>query len=267
IINLPLSFRETRKPQPAKIPAQPVKPPCPASLSPPPRSPAPSPSLRGRSGSTPSPPWAIWSDATAAATAADDLLRRCHCRPPQAPPVGSLSLSVCVWIGRLVRGGWWSLGEEELAREEEGRGVIVVDNFFTGLKDNLREWIGHPRFELIRHETLLVEVDQIYHLACPASPIFYKYNHVKVQTFLLSLYEFLNYYTTKTNVIGTLNMLDLAKRVGARILLTSTSEAYGDPLEHPQKEEYWGNVNPIEVEALAVVLVEIIDEVKTEAEV
>ncbi|KAG1365758.1 UDP-glucuronic acid decarboxylase 6 [Cocos nucifera] len=113
--------------------------------------------------------------------------------------------------------------------------VIVADNFFTGSKDNLRKWIGHPRFELIRHdvtEPLLVEVDQIYHLACPASPIFYKYNPVK---------------TIKTNVIGTLNMLGLAKRVGARILLTSTSEVYGDPLEHPQKEEYWGNVNPIGV--------------------
>jgi UDP-glucuronate decarboxylase len=113
--------------------------------------------------------------------------------------------------------------------------VIVVDNFFTGSKDNIRRWIGHPNFELIRHdvtEPLLIEVDQIYHLACPASPIFYKYNPVK---------------TIKTNVIGTLNMLGLAKRVGARILLTSTSEVYGDPLEHPQKEEYWGNVNPIGV--------------------
>ncbi|XP_029120235.1 UDP-glucuronic acid decarboxylase 6 isoform X2 [Elaeis guineensis] len=113
--------------------------------------------------------------------------------------------------------------------------VIAVDNYFTGSKDNLKKWIGHPRFELIRHDVtqpLLVEVDQIYHLACPASPIFYKYNPVK---------------TIKTNVIGTLNMLGLAKRVGARILLTSTSEVYGDPLEHPQKEEYWGNVNPIGV--------------------
>ncbi|RRT69889.1 hypothetical protein B296_00025429, partial [Ensete ventricosum] len=89
-------------------------------------------------------------------------------------------------------------------------------------------------------ETLLVEVDQIYHLACPASPIFYKYNPVKVCLCYLK-------FTIKTNVIGTLNMLGLAKRVGARILLTSTSEVYGDPLEHPQKEEYWGNVNPIGV--------------------
>ncbi|MQL72639.1 hypothetical protein Taro_004982 [Colocasia esculenta] len=173
---------------------------------------------------------------------------------------------------RRPRGGWgskgqlgvgWLRGASSVSFSRHGSVytggvdgmVIVVDNFFTSSKDNLREWIGHPRFELIRHdvtETLLVEVDQIYHLACPASPIFYKYNPVK---------------TIKTNVIGTLNMLGLAKRVGARILLTSTSEAYGDPLEHPQKEEYWGNVNPIEVEALAVVLVEIIEEVKAEAEV
>lgn len=119
--------------------------------------------------------------------------------------------------------------------ENEKNEVIVADNYFTGSKDNLSKWIGHPRFELIRHdvtEPLLVEVDQIYHLACPASPIFYKYNPVK---------------TIKTNVIGTLNMLGLAKRVGARILLTSTSEVYGDPLIHPQPESYWGNVNPIGV--------------------
>ncbi|GMI92138.1 UDP-XYL synthase 6 [Hibiscus trionum] len=119
--------------------------------------------------------------------------------------------------------------------ENEKDEVIVVDNYFTGSKDNLRKWIDHPRFELIRHDItlpLFVEVDKIYHLACPASPIFYKYNPVK---------------TIKTNVIGTLNMLGLAKRVGARILLTSTSEVYGDPLTHPQPETYWGNVNPIGV--------------------
>ncbi|KAK8326579.1 hypothetical protein V6Z12_A11G127600 [Gossypium hirsutum] len=94
---------------------------------------------------------------------------------------------------------------------------------------------GNPNFELIRHdvvEPLLLEVDQIYHLACPASPVHYKFNPVK---------------TIKTNVVGTLNMLGLAKRVGARFLLTSTSEVYGDPLQHPQKETYWGNVNPIGV--------------------
>ncbi|RIA05685.1 hypothetical protein BRARA_K00015, partial [Brassica rapa] len=111
-----------------------------------------------------------------------------------------------------------------------GRGdeVIVIDNFFTGRKENLVHLFSNPRFELIRHdvvEPILLEVDQIYHLACPASPVHYKYN--------------------PTNVMGTLNMLGLAKRVGARFLLTSTSEVYGDPLEHPQKETYWGNVNPI----------------------
>ncbi|PWA83598.1 NAD-dependent epimerase/dehydratase [Artemisia annua] len=137
----------------------------------------------------------------------------------------------------LVTGGAGFIGSHLVDRlmQNEKNEVIVVDNYFTGSKDNLKQWIGHPRFELIRHdvtETLLVEVDQIYHLACPASPIFYKYNPVK---------------TIKTNVIGTLNMLGLAKRVGARILLTSTSEVYGDPLVHPQDESYWGNVNPIGV--------------------
>ncbi|KAL6133299.1 hypothetical protein ACLB2K_065536 [Fragaria x ananassa] len=109
-----------------------------------------------------------------------------------------------------------------------GNDVIVVDNFFTGRKENVAHHFGNPRFELIRHdvvEPILLEVDQIYHLACPASPVHYKYN--------------------PTNVMGTLNMLGLAKRIGARFLITSTSEVYGDPLEHPQKETYWGNVNPI----------------------
>ncbi|XP_020252295.1 UDP-glucuronic acid decarboxylase 1-like [Asparagus officinalis] len=106
-------------------------------------------------------------------------------------------------------------------------------NFFTGRKQNVAHHLGNPRFELIRHdvvEPILLEVDQIYHLACPASPVHYKFNPIK---------------TIKTNVMGTLNMLGLAKRVGARFLITSTSEVYGDPLEHPQKETYWGNVNPI----------------------
>ncbi|KAG9453844.1 hypothetical protein H6P81_006748 [Aristolochia fimbriata] len=111
-----------------------------------------------------------------------------------------------------------------------GDNVIVIDNFFTGRKENVMHHFGNPKFELIRHdvvEPILLEVDQIYHLACPASPVHYKYN--------------------PTNVMGTLNMLGLAKRIGARFLLTSTSEVYGDPLEHPQKETYWGNVNPIGV--------------------
>ncbi|KAF7804531.1 UDP-glucuronic acid decarboxylase 1 [Senna tora] len=117
-----------------------------------------------------------------------------------------------------------------------GNDVIVIDNFFTGRKQNLVHLFGNPRFELIRHdvvEPILLEVDQIYHLACPASPVHYKYNPVKT---IISF---------STNVMGTLNMLGLAKRIGARFLLTSTSEVYGDPLEHPQKETYWGNVNPI----------------------
>ncbi|GHP04611.1 UDP-glucuronic acid decarboxylase 1 [Pycnococcus provasolii] len=114
-----------------------------------------------------------------------------------------------------------------------GDTVICLDNFFTGDKSNIAHLIGKPNFELIRHdvvEPIPLEVDQVYHLACPASPVHYKYNPVK---------------TIKTNVIGTLNMLGLAKRVRARFLLTSTSEVYGDPLQHPQTEDYWGNVNPI----------------------
>ncbi|KAJ4911052.1 UDP-glucuronic acid decarboxylase 3 [Raphanus sativus] len=137
----------------------------------------------------------------------------------------------------LISGGAGFIGSHLVDKlmENEKNEVVVADNYFTGSKDNLKKWIGHPRFELIRHdvtEPLLLEVDRIYHLACPASPIFYKYNPVK---------------TIKTNVMGTMNMLGLAKRVGARILLTSTSEVYGDPLIHPQPESYWGNVNPIGV--------------------
>lgn len=107
----------------------------------------------------------------------------------------------------------------------------MYDNFFTGRKSNLAAWLDHPRFELIRGdviEPLMVEVDQIYHLACPASPVHYQYDPI---------------WTMKTSVLGTMNMLGLAKRTKARILLSSTSEVYGDPEVHPQPETYWGNVN------------------------
>src|SRR4029453_18144570 len=110
---------------------------------------------------------------------------------------------------------------------------LCLDNFFTGRRENIMHLLENTRFELIRHdviEPILLEVDQIYNLACPASPIHYQYNPVK---------------TVKTSVMGAINMLGLAKRVRARILQASTSEVYGDPLEHPQTESYWGHVNPI----------------------
>lgn len=134
----------------------------------------------------------------------------------------------------LVTGGAGFIGSHLIDRlMTEGHEVICLDNFYTGRKQNVMKWVGHPYFELIRHditEPIRLEVDQIYHLACPASPVHYQYNPVK---------------TIKTNVIGTLHMLGLAKRVKARFLLASTSEVYGDPETHPQAEEYWGNVNPI----------------------
>ena len=115
----------------------------------------------------------------------------------------------------------------------KGHDVLCIDNLFSGSKDNIRHLLTYPYFEFTRHDIihpLFVEVDQIYHLACPASPIHYQYNPIK---------------TIKTNVMGTINMLGLAKRIKARILLASTSEVYGDPKVHPQSETYWGNVNPI----------------------
>jgi UDP-glucuronate decarboxylase len=134
----------------------------------------------------------------------------------------------------LVTGGAGFIGSHLIDRlMKQGHDVICLDNFFTGHKHNIRHWLDNPYFELIRHditEPIRLEVDQIYHLACPASPVHYQYNPVK---------------TIKTNVMGTLNMLGLAKRVKARFLLASTSEVYGDPDVHPQPEEYRGNVNCI----------------------
>jgi UDP-glucuronate decarboxylase len=134
----------------------------------------------------------------------------------------------------LVTGGAGFLGSH-LCDKLLGSGddVVCVDNFFSGSKDNIRHLSRHPFFELIRHDVihpLFVEVDQIFHLACPASPIHYQQNPIK---------------TVKTNVMGTINMLGLAKRIKAPILLASTSEVYGDAQVHPQTEAYWGNVNPI----------------------
>jgi UDP-glucuronate decarboxylase len=138
----------------------------------------------------------------------------------------------------LVTGGAGFLGShlcERLLRE--GHEVVCLDNYFTGQKKNIYHLLDHHRLEVIRHDIvnpIFLEVDQIYNLACPASPIHYQYNPVK---------------TTKTNVMGAINMLGLAKRVKARILQASTSEVYGDPKVHPQDETYWGHVNPIGLRA------------------
>lgn len=136
----------------------------------------------------------------------------------------------------LVTGGAGFLGSflcERLVKE--GHDVICLDNYFTGSKTNIEHLMSFRNFELLRHDIafpIFVEVDQIYNLACPASPVHYQYNPVK---------------TTKTSVLGAIHVLGLAKRVNARVLQASTSEVYGDPTEHPQREEYWGNVNCIGV--------------------
>ena len=134
----------------------------------------------------------------------------------------------------LVTGGAGFIGSHLVRRLlDAGHDVLVVDNFYSGSRSNLAEMLTNPRLEIIRHDVtfpLYVEVDEIYHLACPASPVFYQRDPVQ---------------TTKTSVVGSINMLGLAKRTKAKILLSSTSEVYGDPEVHPQDESYWGHVNPI----------------------
>jgi UDP-glucuronate decarboxylase len=134
----------------------------------------------------------------------------------------------------MITGGAGFLGSHLCDKlVEQGREVLCVDNLFTGSKSNIRHLLNSDRFEFMRHDVtfpLYVEVNQIYNLACPASPVHYQHDPVQ---------------TTKTSVHGAINMLGLAKRLGARILQASTSEVYGDPAVHPQREEYWGNVNPI----------------------
>ncbi|MCG8436492.1 MAG: SDR family oxidoreductase [Pseudomonadales bacterium] len=134
----------------------------------------------------------------------------------------------------LVTGGAGFLGSHLCDRLlQDGHEVLCVDNFFTGSKSNVQHLVGAPAFELLRHDVtlpLIVEVDQIYNLACPASPVHYQHDPV---------------HTMKTSVLGAMNMLGLAKRLGARVFQASTSEVYGDPEVHPQPENYWGKVNPI----------------------
>ncbi|KAJ7367881.1 hypothetical protein DFH08DRAFT_829674 [Mycena albidolilacea] len=148
------------------------------------------------------------------------------------PPVKLLAPSARKRI--LVTGGAGFVGSHLVDRLMLlGHEVTVIDNFFTGSKTTVSHWIGHPNFEMVRHdvvEPFMIECDQIYHLACPASPPHYQFNAVK---------------TIKTSFMGTLNMLGLAKRTKARFLISSTSEVYGDPEVHPQTEDYWGHVNPI----------------------
>lgn len=136
----------------------------------------------------------------------------------------------------LITGGAGFLGSHLVDRViEQGHHVICVDNLFTGELANINHLIGHPQFEFLHHDVthpLFVEVDEIYNLACPASPVYYQYDPIQ---------------TMKTSVIGAINMLGLAKRLNCKVLQASTSEVYGDPLKHPQMESYWGNVNPIGV--------------------
>lgn len=138
----------------------------------------------------------------------------------------------------MVTGGAGFIGSHLCERlVKQGHDVLCVDNFYTGSKNNIRHLMGFHNFELLRHDVtfpLFVEVDQIYNMACPASPIHYQYDPVQ---------------TVKTAVHGAINMLGLAKRVGATFLQASTSEVYGDPTQHPQQESYWGNVNPIGLRA------------------
>lgn len=134
----------------------------------------------------------------------------------------------------LITGGAGFLGRHLCQRLlDEGHEIVCLDNFFTGSKSNIVELMDHPYFELIRHDVcfpLYIEMDEIYNLACPASPVYYQHDPVQ---------------TTKTSVHGAINMLGLAKRIGAKIFQASTSEVYGDPEIHPQQESYWGNVNPV----------------------
>ena len=134
----------------------------------------------------------------------------------------------------LITGGAGFIGSHLCQRLlNEGHDIICLDNFFTGSKDNVIHLMDNHKFELIRHDVtreIFLEVDEIYNLACPASPVHYQYNPIK---------------TVKTSVMGAINMLGMAKRIKAKILQASTSEVYGDPVVHPQKEDYWGNVNPI----------------------